>query len=139
MNLKNQMVDEFSRTFVNTDEFADEAMYYPGTDETGFECEITFGDPAPSIIDGDLGLAGKHPVQAVASHAAMRAGILARLGTVRDPAYGDHLVVAAGSAHAGRWIVKTWQPDVGGGITLMLDTDTAVTRGAKGARKTGQG
>lgn len=133
MSLKDQMADDLT-VFLNTDEFADTVTFYPKGDLVGFSCKVTFADPIPSLATMDIGLEDRRPVNALASQAVLRAGILASTSTARDPAYGDKLVAASGG-YAGTWIVRTAQPDDGGGIDLALVWAPILRAGAAGAQQ----
>lgn len=135
MTLKDQMANDLTDVFLNTDDFADDATYFvKGSTVAGFPCTLVIGDPQPGFVQIDGGQEDRRPATAVAQRSALRTGIEAITGVARDPVKGDYLTIATG-AYAGTWTVDRAQGDEGDAMQLSLVNAILYAPGAKGARE----
>lgn len=106
-----------------------------GDSGTGFTFPAALGVDSTdvAVLEGGESASDRRLI-AFGSLAVLQAGLLAALGTVRDPHRGDRLRVASG-AQAGLWQVTSASGDVGGGCTLKCRLERATALGGPGARE----
>ena len=119
MTLKDMMADHLTSVFLNTDHFAEAGVYKPANQANTFALTLTIGDVTDQMQILVDGRADQRQITGTGLLATIRAGILAAIGTVRDPQHGDTWTIAAG-ANAGVWSVVLVGPDEGGGVVLTL-------------------
>lgn len=132
MTLRDQMAADLSRVFLNVDEFAEAALFYPAAGASSFSITLAPADPSDAFAVATAGVDEQRDVQATGRLSLIRAGILAIEGTVRDPARGD-LVVFASGVYAGTWVMRSFAADVGDGVVLNLHYEAHHNIAAKGA------
>ena len=123
---------DVSACFLNVQDFGQSATYAARNGATPFACTVMPTDPNPSIMQISQGIEDRRESRFLGSRTALRAGILADLGTVRDPARGDTVTIASG-ADAGEWVVRTVTLDFGGGAMLDCIQSDLYSLGASGA------
>lgn len=128
MSLKTDMADDLTTVFLDVNDHADACTYYPDGDNTGFAATLVMGPSSEAFIVQPRrnGIDDQTRADGFGSLAALRTGILARLGTVRDPRHGDRLTFASG-AYAGTWLVQRVSPDGADGMLLGLQRDQVNT------------
>ncbi len=134
MTLKTQMAADLVTVFLNTNDFADAAIY---TLREGGSCAITLviGTVAGSAPAGvPLGLEQRDTMQGTLSLTKWKAAV-ATLVPGRLPIHGDTLTVASGGA-AGTYSVQSYNVDNGDGLDLALVQTDDVSIGAEDVRVT---
>lgn len=132
MSLSDLMAADMDEVFLNTSDFGQAATYAANGGGTPFACTVVPTDPSPSMVQISQGTEDRRESRFLGSLSALRAGILADLGTVRDPMRGDAVTIASG-ADAGEWVVRTIAMDIGDGVMLDCVLSDLYTLGASGA------
>lgn len=117
MSLSSIMAADVSAVFLNTDDFGQAATFLALNGATAFACTVMPTDPNPSMVQISEGTESRRESRFLASLSVLRAGILADLGTARDPGRGDAVTIASG-ADAGTWVVRTISADTGDGVVM---------------------
>lgn len=116
MSLRDVMDADLTEIFLNEDDHAEPARFYPHGNTVGFVCTVLRTASQPSL-GGEPVLGGTATPRFRVSLAAMRAGILTLLGAeeARDPQMADYLTLTATGQTA---TVQTTEPTPGDDLFL---------------------
>lgn len=136
MSLATLMARDVSQVLLRTNDGATAGTYVPaeqGEDGVGFPCTLRLGTDTTGIVIADQGENDDRRDQALGDLAVIQAGLLAALGTSRNPRRGDFWRCTTGG-HAGLWAVDDVTPHGHNAVSFRLRLETRLALGGPGVR-----
>ncbi len=135
MTFKENLAEDL-RQVLNADEVDEPAEYYPVGSATSFTVRAVRGDIQTGSATFDQGTEHTRSCDATLIRSVIRAGIAVIEGTARDPKRGDKLCFTDDDEATASWFIAgPGQIDVGGGVTVTLQSDDYGNPGGSNANE----